>query len=111
MKSKIMRPQRQRLSIVVTLLFVIITLLCTSSVAKFVDDDTATTTEKWYKQAKENYESLPDHGKFATGAVCGYGASKLVVGSGKWKIVSATVHVRCVLAMVPELIVFCVPFF
>jgi hypothetical protein len=59
------------------------------------DDDTASDVKKWYQQAKENYENLPDTGKFATGAVCGYGASKLVVNSGELRLVWATVHQLC----------------
>jgi hypothetical protein len=83
-----MRPHIKRLSIRVTLwLFVIITLLCLSSTVNAFDDDTASSVKKWYQQAKENYENLPDHGKFATGAVCGYGASKLVVNSGQLMLV------------------------
>jgi hypothetical protein len=81
-----MRPHRKRQSIIVALLSVIITLLCFSSTVKAVDGDTDSDVNKWYKQAKENYENLPDHGKFATGAVCGYGASKLVVNSGELRL-------------------------
>jgi hypothetical protein len=81
-----MPPHRKRRSIIVALLFVIITLWCFSSTVKAGDGDTDSDVNKLYKQAKENYENLPDHGKFATGAVCGYGASKLVVNSGELRL-------------------------
>mmetsp|Transcript_15129 Transcript_15129/g.24483 ORF Transcript_15129/g.24483 Transcript_15129/m.24483 type:complete len:166 (-) Transcript_15129:268-765(-) len=45
------------------------------------DEDVATSVKRWASQVREQYEQLPDQGKFVTGAVVGYGASKLVVRS------------------------------
>jgi N12 class adenine-specific DNA methylase len=39
------------------------------------------TLKKWASQAREQYDQLPEQGKFATGAIAGFGASKLVVNS------------------------------
>lgn len=64
-----------------------------STIAALVQaDDDTTTKNNWYAQAKESYENLPEQGKFATGAVCGFGASKVVVNSGEY--VCVCVHVR-----------------
>ena len=37
--------------------------------------------QKWAKNARNQYDKLPDQGKFATGAVVGYTTSKVVVKS------------------------------
>jgi hypothetical protein len=56
----------------------------------FTERVTATRTKddqnpvkKWVAQAREQYEQLPDEGKFSTGAFVGFGASKMVVKSGE----------------------------
>ena len=45
------------------------------------DDDPRKIVEKWIAQAREQYQTLPDQGKFCTGAVVGFGASKIAVNS------------------------------
>ncbi|KAG7337080.1 hypothetical protein IV203_008176 [Nitzschia inconspicua] len=77
-----MTLRRSRQSPWVTLFVIATTILCLICVVRAAsDDDTFGDVKKWYNQAKESYENLPDQGKFATGAVCGFGASKVVVNS------------------------------
>ena len=45
------------------------------------DDDPRKIVEKWIAQARKQYQTLPDQGKFCTGAVVGFGASKIAVNS------------------------------
>ena len=45
------------------------------------DDDPRKIVEKWIAQAREQYQTLPDQGKFCTGAIVGFGASKIAVNS------------------------------
>ena len=81
MKSPTRQPTGKR-TLFVTLLLALVLCLSTLHVAEAQDDvDGSSDPKNWFKQAKKNYESLPDQGKFATGAVCGFGASKLVVNS------------------------------
>ena len=45
------------------------------------DDDPKKIVGKWISQAREQYKALPDQGKFCSGAVVGFGASKIAVNS------------------------------
>ncbi|MGK3749514.1 MAG: hypothetical protein ACI8RD_001809 [Bacillariaceae sp.] len=45
------------------------------------EDDPKKVVEKWISQAREQYKALPDQGRFASGAVVGFGASKIAVNS------------------------------
>jgi hypothetical protein len=72
--------RRLRPPLLVALWLVAMTLFwCMGTMVQAADND----SKNWFAQAKESYENLPDQGKFATGAVCGFGASKLVVNSGE----------------------------
>jgi hypothetical protein len=55
--------------------------LCLSAAVVVNAQDEESDPRNWFKQVKKNYDNLPDQGKFATGAICGFGASKLVVNS------------------------------
>jgi len=44
-------------------------------------DDSKETVSKWISQARGQYKTLSDPGKFASGAVVGFGASKVAVKS------------------------------
>mmetsp|Transcript_22767 Transcript_22767/g.49534 ORF Transcript_22767/g.49534 Transcript_22767/m.49534 type:complete len:171 (+) Transcript_22767:155-667(+) len=71
------------------LLFVCITFFCSQSVC--VDAASSSSSgdaidpkeilEKWVSSAREQYENLPDQGKFATAAVVGFTTSKVAVNS------------------------------
>ena len=66
------------------LLFIYITFCCPNIVDASSDkneDDRKEIIQKWVSSAREQYEALPDQGKFATGAVIGYSTSKLAVNS------------------------------
>jgi hypothetical protein len=52
-----------------------------SSSSRNNDDDPKKIVEKWILQAREQYKALPDQGKFCSGAVVGFGASKIAVNS------------------------------
>jgi hypothetical protein len=52
-----------------------------SSSSRNNDDDPKKIVEKWISQAREQYKALPDQGKFCSGAVVGFGASKIAVNS------------------------------
>ena len=63
--------------------WIIITLLaflCVSSGVR-ADDDLKAAADGLLRQLKEKYDSLSDHGKFATGAVVGFGISRITVKS------------------------------
>ncbi|VEU33554.1 unnamed protein product [Pseudo-nitzschia multistriata] len=51
------------------------------SSSKSDDVDPKKILEKWVSTAREQYNGLPDQGKFATGAVVGFTTSKVVVNS------------------------------
>eukprot|EP00529_Nitzschia_sp_RCC80_P041994 CAMPEP_0113456654 /NCGR_PEP_ID=MMETSP0014_2-20120614/9000_1 /TAXON_ID=2857 /ORGANISM="Nitzschia sp." /LENGTH=177 /DNA_ID=CAMNT_0000348117 /DNA_START=52 /DNA_END=588 /DNA_ORIENTATION=- /assembly_acc=CAM_ASM_000159 len=53
----------------------------TSSGVVFVDAADGGSLPQYLKQLREKYEAMPDQGKFVTGAVVGYGGSKLVTKS------------------------------
>jgi hypothetical protein len=65
------------------LLVLVLSASFLESSVTFADDHKGNQSglKKWTKQAREQYEQLPEQGKFATGAIAGFGASKLVVNS------------------------------
>lgn len=72
-------------------LFIVFTLCYSCSKNNVVDatgsnrnndeEDPKKIVERWISQARNQYKALPDQGKFATGAVVGFGASKIAVNS------------------------------
>jgi hypothetical protein len=44
-------------------------------------DDDRNTVEKFITQLRAKYDTLPETGKFATGAFIGFGGSRIVVNS------------------------------
>mmetsp|Transcript_17663 Transcript_17663/g.19127 ORF Transcript_17663/g.19127 Transcript_17663/m.19127 type:complete len:172 (-) Transcript_17663:259-774(-) len=71
-------------------LFIFVTICFSCSKNNFVDagsntnndnEDPKKIIERWISQARNQYETLPDQGKFASGAVLGFGASKVAVNS------------------------------
>ena len=52
-----------------------------SSGVVFVDAADGGSLPQYLKQLREKYEAMPDQGKFVTGAVVGFGGSKLVTKS------------------------------
>ena len=78
--------------LILVYLFIAIALCCCSNnnVAAATDSSNESeddgenlkgTANKLVAQAREQYEALPDHGKFASGAVIGFGTSRLAVKS------------------------------
>ena len=66
----------------VPLLLLSLLLLASSSYAeKSTKDEDKTTLKVYIAQIRDEYEKFPDKGKFVTGAVIGFGASKMVVKS------------------------------
>ena len=68
----------------ITILFFLFVTLCCPNLARASNNDENDSTEilqKWVKNARNQYDKLPDQGKFATGAVVGYTTSKIAVRS------------------------------
>jgi uncharacterized membrane protein (Fun14 family) len=65
------------------LLLFVVTLCCptTANAAVTIDNDPTEIVAKWVSNAREQYDRLPDQGKFATGAVVGFTTSKMAVKS------------------------------
>ena len=64
------------------LLFVFITFCSPRTVkASTLENDPTEILQGWLNTARDQYDNLPDQGKFATGAVVGFTSSKIAVKS------------------------------
>lgn len=61
----------------------VVTLCCpsTSKAAGTIENDPTETLQNWLSTARNKYDTLPEQGKFATGAVIGFTTSKIAVRS------------------------------
>ena len=64
------------------LLLVVLTFCSPRTVkASTLENDPTEILQKWLNTARDQYDNLPEQGKFATGAVVGFTTSKIAVNS------------------------------